>query len=93
MLEALIAERAFLAGVHAQAQQVIGRDACTQPLSVGMGALARVASRREVERVRRDERAADAGQARVHTGLSIVLQRLDYGSAQRVEFDMACDGQ
>lgn len=35
MLEALIAERAFLAGICAQALQVIGCDAGVQPLSVG----------------------------------------------------------
>lgn len=79
VLEALIAKGAFLVGVLAQALQVVGRDACIQPLSVGMGALVWVASHREVERVGRDERIAGAGQMRVHTGPSIVLRCLDHG--------------
>lgn len=93
MLEALIAERALLMGIRAQALQVIGRDAGIQPLSVGMGALVAVAPHGEVERVGRDERIACAGQMRVHAGPSVVLRRLDHGGTHGVEFDIAHDGQ
>jgi hypothetical protein len=36
-LEAFVTKGAFLAGVRAQLLQVVGRDACVQPLLVGAG--------------------------------------------------------
>jgi len=49
VLEALIAERALLVGVCAQALQVVGRDACVQQLSMVNGVLVWVASQRRKE--------------------------------------------
>ena len=42
-LEALVTKGAFLAGVRAQLLQVIGRNACVQPLLVGASAFVWVA--------------------------------------------------
>jgi len=61
-LESLVAKCSLLAGVRSEVLQVIRRDAGVEPPSIGIGAFGWVASEREVERVRRNERIASATQ-------------------------------
>lgn len=51
VLEALVTKGAFLAGVRAQLLQVIGRDACVQPLLIDTGAFVWGASHRGCHKI------------------------------------------
>lgn len=73
--------------------QVIRCDAGVEPPSIGIGACGWVASEREVERVRRNERIASATQVGVNARPAKVLRFIDHGGAYRVELDVAHNRQ